>query len=87
MKRRQVLLAALVASFACSEGAVAAEQRRIGLLSSGSSDTSLSDAFYDGLRESGFIVGQNIPSSTAGQTGNTTGLPPSPPNFRASPWT
>jgi hypothetical protein len=60
MRRRQVLLAAVVGAFACSGGAFAAEQRRIGLLSSGSSDTSLSDAFYDGLRESGFIVGQNI---------------------------
>jgi putative ABC transport system substrate-binding protein len=60
MKRRDVLLAALVGAVACSGGAFAAEQRRIGLLSSGSSDTSLSDTFYDGLRESGFIVGQNI---------------------------
>jgi putative ABC transport system substrate-binding protein len=60
MRRRQVLLAAVVGAFACSGGAFAAEQRRIGLLSSGSSDTFLSDAFYDGLRESGFIVGQNI---------------------------
>src|SRR5688572_30089218 len=62
MRRRGFLLFHLVAGAALAFAlpVVASGSRTIGLLSSGSSDTSLSDAFYHGLRESGFIVGQNI---------------------------
>ena len=62
---------------------------RIGILAPSpiAARSHLHEAFLHGLRELGYVEGQNIAIESAGRRGSSSGSPTSRPSWSASRWT